>query len=573
VAEGALAERIRRDRPADAPEFGPLVSIVILNRDGRDHLERCLRSLAGTAYQDAEVIVVDNGSTDGSPELVNDVTLPYPVHLIRNAENRTFSDANAQAVAIANGELVCFLNNDIEPITPDWLGSMVATMQRTGAVAVGARLIYPHGRGGPRSGARYRDLSLQHRGVDFDRTKPVPMPRPMGPGSDPMSPAARAVEDRVALTAACLLVDRRAYDAVGGLSPDYDYGLEDVDLCLRLGAAGGRLVYDGMAALWHHESATRMAARADDPDASTARRLRNHATFVDRWGPRIYREVLLDAVRSGSTWSETPLRVGVVVADRAGGAGCGLELDRPLTGLEARGWEVTVLAAADVVDSVDGAFDVLILLDDTVDLRQLGRQPVAVAWIADDPEGWLERVWFDDVDIVLVADQTVAEAVLSGSSKSPIVVSARERPRSGPDAAAVEDAMVRWLTASRFGLCIGVSDPAAGANADYRLARAVQRGLEGHGHPTRVHLRGTWDDSVTAREDVNVQLSDSERGPRRAGQVHLLWRPDGRAEKAVGFDGVVGERPSAAGGVRPLLDVAEPLLAARPQRILQGTIL
>ena len=113
------------------------MSIVILNRDGREHLSRCLEALASTAYRNVEIIVVDNGSTDGSAELAESFDLPVPIRVIRNETNRSFSEANGQGVEVAGGELICFLNNDVDPITRDWLGYMVETMTARDAVASG----------------------------------------------------------------------------------------------------------------------------------------------------------------------------------------------------------------------------------------------------------------------------------------------------------------------------------------------------------------------------------------------------------------------------------------------------
>ena len=113
-----------------------------------------------------------------------------------------------------------------------------------------------------RAGASHPDLTVQHAGVAFDRSQAVPIARVMGVGENPLASWVSNVEQRPALTAACLLVRVDAFREVGGFSPEYDYGAEDVDLCLRLRAAGGRLVYDGRAAMWHHESATRVADRA-----------------------------------------------------------------------------------------------------------------------------------------------------------------------------------------------------------------------------------------------------------------------------------------------------------------------
>ena len=77
------------------------------------------------------------------PTLAEGFDLPFPLRVIRNEENRSFSDANDQAAAVAAGELLCFLNNDVEPITEDWLGYMVETLTTSDAAAVGARLDLP----------------------------------------------------------------------------------------------------------------------------------------------------------------------------------------------------------------------------------------------------------------------------------------------------------------------------------------------------------------------------------------------------------------------------------------------
>ena len=372
---------------------------MILNRDGREHLARCLGAIATTRYRDVEVIVVDNGSTDGSPDFAESFELPFPLRVIRNATNRTFSEANGQGVAIAAGQLVCFLNNDVDPITDDWLGYLVETMTSRGAVAVGARLIYPRHRGGARAGSNLRDLSLQHAGVAFDRSRAVPLARVIGAGADAVAPWAAQVRDRPALTAACLLVELDAFRAVGGFSSEYDYGTEDVDLCLKLRAAGGRLVYDGRAALWHHESATRYADRA----AYKARVAGNRNTFIDIWGPRLFRDALLDALHGDENLSSDPFHVAIIASGnvpetRTSGHDLG-------AGLAAFGWRVSSFASSDDEwPSKDRSVEAIVVLDDACDLRRLPRKLVSVAWIDGDPDRWLDRPWFDDFDIVFASD-------------------------------------------------------------------------------------------------------------------------------------------------------------------------
>ena len=149
-----------------AATSGPLVSIVILNRDGEHHLRRCFDGLAPTAYEPFEVIVVDNGSTDGSRAFLEEQAATLPVRVLANDDNRSFSQANNQGAQAAGGSLLLFLNNDVEPIGPDWLGRLVRTLNDEEAAAVGARLVYPERPGLDNAGDLvFPDLSLQHRGI------------------------------------------------------------------------------------------------------------------------------------------------------------------------------------------------------------------------------------------------------------------------------------------------------------------------------------------------------------------------------------------------------------------------
>jgi GT2 family glycosyltransferase len=531
AAEVALVAALREALPTPALDGGPLVSIVILNRNGRDHLERCLGALATTTYRDLEIIVVDNGSTDGSPELAESVELRFPIRVIRNATNRSFSEANAQGVDVAAGALICFLNNDVDPITDDWLGYMVETMTARQAVAVGARLIYPRHRGGVRAGASHRDLSLQHAGVDLDRRRAVPLARVMGAGGDALAPWAAQVHDRPALTAACMLVRLDAFRQVGGFSPEYDYGAEDVDLCLKLRGAGGRLVYDGRAALWHHESATRAADRG----AYKARVARNRNTFIGIWGRRLFRDALLDALRGGDRFSSDPYHVAITVTSDDSTRGTGDRSANHQLGeaLEAIGWRVSYLEPAHDGWSVsDESIEALIVLDDACDLRRLPRKLVTLAWIPDEPGRWLDRVWFDEFDLVFASSDRTVEMVRARSAKVArlLPVPTGEVDGGGHDpyrsaAAAIRDALIDWASATRYGLRIGVpSWDVIDRWGDYHFARGLQRSLERAGRPTRLHFLPDWTSSAAARDDVAVHLFGLKEAPTHPGQVNILWQ-------------------------------------------------
>ena len=163
-----------------------------------------------------------------------------------------------------------------------------------------AHLSAPPGR--RRAGIEFADLSLQHDGVAFDRGSAVPTRRASWARARIPWPCATSGR-RAAGADGRLPPDRpSAFDAVGGFSTDYDYGLEDVDLCLKLRAAGGRLIYDGRAALWHHESATRAAEPAATQRGSSA----TARSISTAWGPRIFREAFLDALSGGTAGVSAP---------------------------------------------------------------------------------------------------------------------------------------------------------------------------------------------------------------------------------------------------------------------------
>jgi hypothetical protein len=391
-------------------------------------------------------------------------------------------------------------------------------MQVRQAAAVGARLIYPRHRGGARAGTHLRDLSLQHAGVEFDRSKPVPLARVMGAGDDPLAPRAAEVEDRPALTAACLLVRLDAFREVGGFSPEYDYGTEDVDLCLKLRAAGGRLVYDGRAALWHHESATRAA----DQVRHKARMTANRDAFIDLWGPRIFRDALLDGLRGGDRFSNDPFHIAIAgpgdgaptgLGDRSTGRALGDELG-------SLGWRVSHLAPADEGwYAPDPSVEAIVVLDDAFDVRRLPRRIITVAAIEGAPEAWLDRVWFDEFDLVMASSGSAVEAVRKGSAKV-----ARGMP-DGLRAAAIRDALGEWASATRYGLRIGVPKWEHIARwGDYHFARGLQRSLERAGHPTRLHFLPEWDSPAAARDDIAVHLFGLKEAPTHRGQVNILWQ-------------------------------------------------
>jgi GT2 family glycosyltransferase len=495
------------------PTTGPLVSIVMLNRDGAAHLRRCLPALAVTAYRDVELIVIDNASTDASLAVLDAYRPAFDVRVIRNDTNVTFSEGNDQGVAEARGEFVLFLNNDVEPLEPGWLGRMVETAGDPDVVAVGARLIYPRRTDQPLAGAQFADLSLQHGGVAFKLVDGAPLPVPLGAGGDALSDWATAVRDVPALTAACLLVRRSALAEVGGFSDGYVYGHEDVDLCLKLRDRGGRLVYDGRAALWHHESSTR---NLEEREARMARTVANRDLFVGRWAPRVYRTVVADALGPERFWSAEPFRLGTVGEPGA------------IDGLRGREWTIQPVDPAQTGPARSP--DAILVTDPSVDPRRLPRPSIRIAWLGPDLHPWAEGTRIDDYDIVVARDLDAATSIGERSRKRAVVVG------HDPDADGVAAVVQDWLAARRVGIRIAVpSWDVAERWGDLHFARDIQRAMEHAGHPTRIHLRPEWDAWWAARDDVGLHLLGRDIAKQRPGRIEVLWHishPDSGSDAA-----------------------------------------
>lgn len=417
-AERRLRERLARSEPRGLAS-GPPVSIVIPTRNGRARLERLLAGLERTRYRPFEVVVVDNGSTDGSLEWLREQQPSFGLEVIANRANRSFAESINQGVRASSGELVLLLNDDVEPAGPEWLGLMVATLDGRGAACVGARLVYPRRPGLDNAGDdAFADLVLQHRGIHFvGEGEGVPRPRNLGAGEDPLSPAARAVSEVPAVTAACMLVEREALERAGLLDEGYRYGTEDTDLCLRLGERGRRIVYDGRAVLFHHEFATQNVAGRE---AKRRNRAHNRRRFVDRWGARLHRRVLADRLRGERRLSQAPLRIGITVSRDSERAAHGDYHTARELGAELRrlGYEVELLEAyRERWRRRIGSIDVLISLLDSFPLDQAPPGIVSVAWVRNWTERWIGRPWFDDYDLVLASSERSRRLIAERSSQ------------------------------------------------------------------------------------------------------------------------------------------------------------
>ncbi|MHB1414820.1 MAG: glycosyltransferase family 2 protein [Chloroflexota bacterium] len=237
---------------------GPTCSIIIPVFNGRFYTQLCLDTLRRTAAGEppSEVIVVDNGSTDGTASLLTEFG-DVVTHIIRNEANLGFAAANNQAARMASGQFLVLLNNDVL-VEPGWLRNLVAAAQAPDVGVVGARLLYP-------------DDTIQHAGMVF----PLSLnPHHIYRGYPGDWPEALVPKDYQAVTGACLLIARDLFEAMGGLDETFHNAFEDVDLCLKVRRAGKRVVYCPEATAHHFESSTAGRMLRDES---------NLKLFHERW--------------------------------------------------------------------------------------------------------------------------------------------------------------------------------------------------------------------------------------------------------------------------------------------------
>lgn len=252
----------------------PKVTVVIPTRNKLDLLSTCIAGLNCTDYLDLEIIVVDNESDDPATlEFLADLpacsTHERSFRVIRHMGPFNYSAINNRAIHEAKGEVICLLNNDVEIVTPEWLAIMVTQAMRDEVGAVGAQLLYPDGR-------------IQHAGVV------IGVGNAAGHAHRFLLPESEGYYRRhslphfvSAVTAACLVVMRDRFLAVGGLDEvGFPVAFNDVDLCLKLNSQGWQSLYEPRAVLIHHESVSR---GFDKDPVGAARFARELAALKRRW--------------------------------------------------------------------------------------------------------------------------------------------------------------------------------------------------------------------------------------------------------------------------------------------------
>jgi GT2 family glycosyltransferase len=262
------------------PEPAPTVTAIVPTRDHPDLLEACAAGLLEqTGYPGLELCIVDNGSrTERALRLLDRLARTPRVRVLRIDAPFNFSALNNAAATAAKSRLLAFINDDILVAEAGWLTPMAALAVRPDVGAVGAKLFYPDGR-------------IQHAGIVLGLGPHHIAGHEFrgAPGESP-GPQNRLLLTREvsAVTAACMVVERDKFRAVGGFDSEaLPVAFNDVDLCLKLAAKGWRSLWTPQARLMHLES----ASRGSDKAAEAATRLDREAAHMrERWGDRLTRD-------------------------------------------------------------------------------------------------------------------------------------------------------------------------------------------------------------------------------------------------------------------------------------------
>ena len=248
----------------------PLISIIIPNKDQRDTLKQCLDSVERrSTYQNYEILVVENNSEEAETfAYYEELKQKKNVRVLTWGGEFNYSAINNFAVREAKGEYLVFLNNDIQVITPGWLEELLANCQRPEVGIVGAKLYYP-------------DDTIQHAGVIIGMGGVAGHAfRGMKRSRTGYLHKASLQMDYSAVTAACMMVERSVFEAIGGFEEALVVAFNDVDLCLRVCQKGYLVVYNPHVELYHYESKSRGA----DDSKEKVNRFKQETEFMKtRW--------------------------------------------------------------------------------------------------------------------------------------------------------------------------------------------------------------------------------------------------------------------------------------------------
>lgn len=226
-----------------------MVSIIVpTTTGGLNHLVKLMPSLEAVKTPH-ETIIIDNNSHDGTLNYLSN----YECTIKVNKAPKNFSASNNQGARIAQGEYLLLLNNDTY-VTDSFLDKMLSTFQKGDNIGIVGALLWKMG----------QNKVVQHAGVYFNSDY-IPyelgMCNPSVPKISIQDERIRSIREVPSVTAACMLIKREVWDAVGGMDEGYQVGWEDTDFVLKAREKGYKVWYNGSAEVYHFHFGSQTAGR------------------------------------------------------------------------------------------------------------------------------------------------------------------------------------------------------------------------------------------------------------------------------------------------------------------------
>ena len=232
----------------------PLVSIIIPSKNNGPVLKRCIDTIRqNSSYRNFEIVLLDNGSSETATLAYLKTLANAPdIKMVRHDAPFNHSELSNLGARVGVGEILLFLNDDTEVLTPDWIERMAGYAQLAHVGAVGAKLLYPGGRKIQHAGVLNLARGPNHAFLQCDADEPGYFLRNL-------------IEyDWAAVTGACLMIERAKFDRAGGFDEDFPAAYNDVDLCFSLVDQGLYNVVCQAVRLIHHESLSRGSDHANE---------------------------------------------------------------------------------------------------------------------------------------------------------------------------------------------------------------------------------------------------------------------------------------------------------------------
>ncbi len=242
--DSLLSDGTDPDGKAECDGFGtlPSVSVIIPSKDNPVILQKCVGACLATAYPHLEIIVVDNGSNSENRERIEEMTAIRYLYCPMEFNFSKMCNMGAEAAA---GELLLFLNDDVELCQPECLKKMAEMAARDYTGAVGLKLYYPN------------SVKIQHAGITNLPMGPVHKLQFKENNECYYFGANHGCRNFLAVTAACLMVEKRKFQEVGGFCEEMRVAFNDVDICFGLYELGYHNVCVNDSYAYHHESLSR----------------------------------------------------------------------------------------------------------------------------------------------------------------------------------------------------------------------------------------------------------------------------------------------------------------------------